>query len=117
MKLPLDFEALRFIWAVLMSLAVAASAFAQLWLGRHFVRRDELDRRDDTLFGTLRKHNDRITVCEQTMMHLPTGADLRAVRAEIAAVRSELHELRGQWQTQNRVLESIHQYLLNRSTA
>lgn len=115
MSLPIDYDALRFAWAVGVSLVSLAAAVAWVWLTRHFVRRDELDGRDEKIDQALGRHNDRITVCEQTMMHLPTGADLRAVRSEIAAVRAELHELRGQWQAQNRVLQSIHEHLLNRS--
>lgn len=108
-----DFELLRFVWQVLVTVASAAGAFAWLYLTRHFVRRGEIGDLAEALQERDRRQDDRITVLEQRVNHGPSHSDMEGLRRDLAGLRAELSALRGEQASQNQLLARIHAHLLN----
>ncbi len=111
----IDFDFWRLIWEIAVTVISLCACIAWLWLTRHFAHKKDVQDAHDGIEESLGVHNDRITVIEETLKHVPGRLDIQGLRTELSGVRSELAELRGEQLSQNQVLARIHEHLLNRS--
>lgn len=109
-----DLELLKLLWMIGSGVAGLIGGVAVLWLKSGFVPRGDFEGATDRLDKTLTRHDTRLTVVEQALIHSPKKEDITDLRDDISKIARELAELRGEQKAQNNLLGSIHDHLLNK---
>lgn len=104
---------LSLIWNVSLAILSLVGALGALYLRSRFVPKGEFDGLATRVDAELKKQDQRLIVVEQALIHAPDKEDFERLSGQIADMRSELAELRGEQSQQNKLLATIHDHLLN----
>jgi hypothetical protein len=103
-----DVEQLRFAWEILVTIFSVGGAVACMWASLNFVKRAHFDAREAAW-------SDRFEELEGKLDGVVRHEDLQSLTRSVGDLTSRVADMEGQTKRNNRLLEAIHEHLLNRS--
>ncbi|HXG29262.1 MAG TPA: DUF2730 family protein [Nevskiales bacterium] len=117
----IDFQLIGIVVQVT-SLLISIGAMLVAWVAkRRAATQAAIDRVDGVINREVadRKHEvrrleDRVIVLEQHIVHAPKAEDINGLRSEIAALRGNLGEFKGEMRGLTRAVDLMNEHLLNK---
>lgn len=110
----MDMETIKFIFQVVQMLATAGLGLYFYITKKNIVTNERIGKLEADLDVKLDEHAERITRVEEKVANAPTHKDLGEIYNKVNEVSACVNRLEGQFESTNKTLGIIHQYLMER---